>query len=355
MDLKAKKIFLEIYGVFRMALGVGQIVGLFSGYFLLEWIARYPLRALYVIDEEGVALVFLVVLLKGAFHIAAGIGIARFKAWARWWLLYGWLIVALMTYGLVSSLAQDWIDAGMIAYASEVFIGSRIFIYLAVIIFDCTIVSSLMKDVDEDFDTSEGVGVRLEGKKIGSFLIAGVFFFMVLLLFGRPIQKGFHQGYYKLKEGSVIKTPKNYQSSLTVTTTTVRVQKKEAKAKASLDVLEPQRIAIVVENPKIEKEELASKVALEPMKKEIKKEIPYRSVFGFLGGFLIFIGLLFQMFDEKKEGEELGIPLPYMFLCLGFLFWVVYGLSIKQPALAFTSGMIFLLCAAGIFFKLRRE
>ncbi|HPN88330.1 MAG TPA: hypothetical protein PLH56_03230 [Candidatus Omnitrophota bacterium] len=353
MDLKFKKIFLEIYGVLRMILGVGQIVGLFSGYFLLEWVARYPSQGLYVIHEESLALVCLIVLLKGVFHVVAGIGIARFKLWARVWIFYGWIVMAFMTYSVVSHLAQHWIDAGFIKHVSQIFLASRIIIYLAFIVFDCVIVGSFIKDVDGSFETLEPTNMRLDGKKISSLLIMGAIFFMILLLFGRPIQKGFHQGYYKLKEGST-RITKSYQPSSRGITAVVKEQKL-SEQKVPLEMLEAQRIAIVVESPKAENKKEPLKTVLEPMKKEIRKEIPYRNVFGILGGFLIFMGLLFQAFQEKKGDESSAIPMDYILLSIGFLLWVVYGLSLKQAVFAFMNVVIFLLCVIVIFSQFKQE
>jgi len=41
MELNNRKHILAAYGLFRMILGVAQIVGLFSAYFLLEFIVKY--------------------------------------------------------------------------------------------------------------------------------------------------------------------------------------------------------------------------------------------------------------------------------------------------------------------------
>ncbi|MBF0522773.1 MAG: hypothetical protein HQL24_06930 [Candidatus Omnitrophica bacterium] len=344
MNIKTKKLCLELYGIFRMALGVGQIVGLFCGYFLLEWLLRYPAQSsLYVVNEEMVALICLVVLLRGIFHVVEGMGIASLKSWVRLFIIYGWPLVGIITFGLIYNLSQSWVERGLISNFSEALIWPHVFIYLGVIIFDYTLVSSFIKGVDSGLYPLTDLGERMGGKKVISFLLICLTFFLVLIFWGRPVQKGFHQGYYKMKESST-------GISASPSTSMPPVSGQETVNPPKL--LEAKHISLVVESNEPQKVE--SHPALEPLKKEDREDVPYRNVFGFLGGFLVFTGFVFQMFALKAKNPEESNIISYALLGLGFLFWVVYGLSIKQLPLSLTSGMITLLCLGILALKIRK-
>lgn len=94
------KRILEGYGVFRLILGTAQGVGLFLGYYLLEWVIRYPKVGMTsAINEEVFLLTFLAVCLRAPFHLVTGIGIARAQTWVLYWLYGGWPIMLIITGG----------------------------------------------------------------------------------------------------------------------------------------------------------------------------------------------------------------------------------------------------------------
>lgn len=96
-----------------MILGVGQLVGLTAGFFIVEWVIRYPKGDVsFVFDQDLVAVVYLAIFLRAVFHLVAGIGIARMSEWVKSWLIYGWPIVLIIAGGLLYTITSHWVESG---------------------------------------------------------------------------------------------------------------------------------------------------------------------------------------------------------------------------------------------------
>ncbi|MDP8212985.1 MAG: hypothetical protein P9X22_06835 [Candidatus Zapsychrus exili] len=366
MELKTRKLCLEVYGVLRMILGVGQIVGLFSGFFLTEWILKYPKSSvLYVFKEEIVVLVCLAILLRGISHIVTGIGIARLKKWGRVWLLWGWPIMWIVTFGIINSILHYWLEKGYVSSTSGILSWPKVFCYLSVIAFDFVFINSSIKIINRDPSFTEDIGGRIEVKKVSVLVFSVVLFFVFLLFLGRPIQRGFHQGYYKIRpfaEKTMKNKPANKaapkkrkRANLKITKT--NKEESFAGVTAEQPFAKTRSMAIIV-NTKESAEVLDKDIVIDEessLKKTItsrtKGDVPYGTTVAFLAGFSIIIGFLFQILEVNKKPSLSS----YVFICAGFLLWTAYGLSIKFLPLYLTSGIVFILCIVLAVVKLGSE
>ena len=360
---KEKKLLLEAYGLSRMVLGVGEIVGLSAGYFLIEFILQYPSNVVvYVLDEEILAFMYLAVLLRGLFHVVAGIGIARLRMWVRGWLLCGWPIMVIITIGLAHSAFENWHNQGYVTGFLQVFSWPKIFVYLAVAAFDVMFVSQSIQLFNENI-SAYAADESMEAKKIATFFFIAVFVFCLLLFLGRPIQKGFHKGFYKNSGKVSASGPGRPTRVLEPKESTGSEQAKVQAPNEGEEGLPADAIirkskvtqAVVDESTIEEKEELQKKVE-STQEKEAEGGTPYRKMMGFVGGLCLAAGILFQLFEMQRTRQTQAVSLAcYVFMGFGFFLWIIYGLSSKITPVYLTGFISVILCICIILMKLKND
>jgi len=372
MELNNKKYLLEAYGLIRIVLGVAQIVGLFSAYFLLEFIVKYPKEAfLYVIDEDLIALTYLAILFRGIFHLISGIGIARCRNWIKVWLYCGWALMGIITYGLIFTLCSKWIDLDYISRTSEAISFLRLFIYLSVVFLDLSFVCKTVSLIEGEYFGFSEKEPRLEFKKIFIFCFMVVVFFALLLFLGKPISKGFHKGYYKTrgdhhtkKSVSVKKTPvvKSYSSnsldytgmqkkSLASSSAKVEPQAiKETKA-TFFSIGEEHEVKSSDDNNVVD---LSTAAVKGERSFSPEKSFPYNSIIGYAGSFCLALAFLLQAFHAagiKTLNSQALIS--FVLFCVGFVFLFVYGISLKLTPITILSLLSFIICVGIICLKIK--
>ncbi len=335
MNTGTKKVILEVYGLMRMTLGAAQIVGLTAGYFIYEWIVRFPPQAkLYVLDQDIVILTYLAVFLRGMFHVIAGIGIARIKKWARNWLLYGWSITIIITTGLTYTIFHEWLIAGFVGEFSQMVNFYKLLIYAAVVVFDFVFINNAITQLHQDRDFQENMKT-IEVKKVASLFFIVVLFFSLLLYLGKPVKQGFHIGYYKSK---------GQRSSAFQ-----KVQVSGGEDDAQSKILAQKKI---ISNKRKVSEGLRKASGLKAGGPE--EGIPYRTLIGFMAGICVILAFLFQAFELSRFKNVRNISLScYIFLCVGFFLWIVYGISSRLIMISLTGFASLILCVTIVFMKLK--
>jgi len=335
MNTGIKKVILEVYGLLRMTLGAAQIVGLTAGYFFYEWIVHFPPQAkLYVLDQDIVILTYLAVFLRGIFHVIAGIGIARVQKWARNWLLYGWSITLIITIGLAYTIYHEWSIAGFVGGFSQVISFYKLLLYAAVVVFDFVFIKNAITQLHQDRDFKENMKT-IEVKKVASLFFIVVLFFSLLLYLGKPVKQGFHKGYYKSK---------GQRSSALQQ---VKVSGGEDNAQSKM--LAPKESA---SGDRKVNEGLRDALGLTAGGSV--QGIPYRTLIGFMAGICVILAFLFQAFEISHLKNTRNISLScYVFLCVGFFLWIVYGISSRIMVVSLTGFASFILCVTIVLMKLK--
>ncbi len=343
MDIKSKKSLLEIYGLLRMTLGVAELVGLLSAYFLLEFVIKYPSQlSLYLVDEDIVFFTVFVVLLRGIFHVITGIGIARLQHWGRWWIFCGWPVMLVMTYSVVYNHYHDWSTSSYVTSFGEVLNFGKLILYLVFIGFDVFFVSGVIKEFNEkQLSIKIDVGERLENKNIAIFFGLAIVFFLALIFLGRPIKQGFHPGFYKShgekassgKRSDVVKNaPREIKSENPLSS--------DPKADSPADIILAKQTKIeqmMIDEKKIVPEE---HVAVKPERMPKEKGMAYRTLFGVAALVFIVAGLLLQISQMVNNKVS---SFGFILLSIGFFVLLIYGVGMKQnvvSAIGFFAGLL---------------
>jgi len=354
--MKNKKMFLEYYGIFRMIIGIAQLAGILAGYFLLEFVLRYPKGAVVnLFDRDILVLTYLAIFLRGIFHTITGIGIARVKLWGRGWLIFGWPIVMIITFGLVYTTVQEWITAGLITGFLEGLAWVQLLIYLAFISFDYFYVNKGLLQINQGEMEPEIADSGVEVKHVTALFIVAVLFFSTLIFLGKPMSQGYHKGFYK--SGKQKTTTKR---QVPLTTKAVKADTQKTIDTTIQKGLKPQRP--VLTKPKIvslsvEEEQsvdLKEKTTSGKIKRtQPKKTFPYRKMIGFVGGFFIIAGFIFQLL-EINTGKATSAS-SFILLAIGFFLWIVFGTSSKIMAVTLTSFISLLLLICIIIMAIKKE
>ena len=352
--LKEKKLFLEIYGLIRMSLGLAQIVGLAAAYFLTEIVLQYPADSLlYIMDEELIALVSLAVILRAIFHMVAGIGIARMQFWGRMWLLYGWPLMILMTFGVAHALRQSWIEDGYIAQGSPVLAWPGIFIYVVFVGIDVVFVNQSIKVMNQNHLLLEDVGGRIEPQKVTVVFFIAVVSMILLMFLGGPIKKGFHKGFYKSrgkevsqggKETKVLKSKSSRTTNLSRSTAKQVKDPLPPKAKDESSGVYTRAKVVSMRVDEKDQTGTAKRVLKTSEVEKQSQSMPYRKTMGFVGGIFLIIGFFFQIFEIKQSGQaKSGAGASYILCAIGFLLWIIYGMTSQLLVISLTSVILFIL------------
>ena len=369
MELNNKKYCLEAYGLFRMVLGIAQIAGLFSAYFLLEFIVDYPKEAFfYVIDENVIALVYLAILFRGIFHLTSGIGIARCKNWVKVWLYCGWALMGIITYGLIFTLCGKWIEMGYISQMVEVIFPVRSIAYLVIILFDLSFICKTVSLLEGEYFGYHDKGPRLEFQKIFILGFVIVLFFSLLLYLGKPISKGFHKGYYKTRGDSYKKKPAGVKTTSEVKNSSSaplrNVDKYKKRLRTEIESESNRRTKAtffgISEEPKTQNQDDSRGHSLSGVAREngqavtSEKSFPYQSMIGYAGSFCLAVAFLLQAFNASGLKTLNNQPLiSFVLFCVGFVFLFVYGISLKLTPITILSLLSFLICLVIVCLQIR--
>ena len=318
-------IFFPIYGLARMILGVAQLVGLTAGFFIVEWVIHYPRGEVsFVFDEDIVAVVYLAIFLRAVFHLVAGIGLARMSEWVKSWLIYGWPIVLIVVGGLLYTIMSHWVELGRAQSVLEFIVWPKLIVYLMFVAFDYFFI---LRQLDALIQSPTFSGKDIpDVKMIGAVLFGLVLFFVVLIYLGKPIKQGFHQGYYRIKD-----------VDNTLVETRELVQEKIEK-KASLDKKPLLNVNTAPKETKEEKEAIDKELEDEkpPVPNpNIPEDLPYRTVFGYLGGLAIIAGFVAQLLCIYRQRELFQFIYSFLMLSAGFFLLLVYGMSNKLMPVSF--------------------
>ena len=335
MQLKEKKLFLEGYGILRMALGVFQLVGLLFGYFFYEWIVKYSCSVVPVVFQSDIiVLIYLAVLVRSIFHIIVGAGIARIENWSRYWFIFGWPFILCVNGGIAYSLYQQWqfvgvVDGGFL----QVLIWPKLFILFFVVLFDWFFVNTAIRKMNKDkqFFKEED---RIESKQLSVVFFSIVILLGTVLFFGGPIKKGFYRGYYKVS---------GQKSKVGTKVTTLEVKKQEPVSLGLLDAQGKGKPSGEIfsryqESSMILKDDSGSsgiKRKIKGIKSEIGSAgVSIINIIGFSFCVCLGLGFVFQIFQFEafKEMKVRGVY-SYLFFLISVCFLTMYGLSLKLPPL----------------------
>ena len=325
---------LPIYGLLRLILGVSQLVGLTAGFFLIEWIIRYPVDlSRYVMDRDVILLIYLAVAIRAFFHVIAGIGLARLSGWVRSWLVGGWIISLVVTFGLIQTLSSQWMDEGLIKGMSELFVWPKVSIYGAMILFDVFFACPALKVND--------VEGSLSRKNVAGVFFAAVLFFSLLMFMGKSVTQGFHQGYYRVDTSKMGQVKSNLERRAVD-------PENEIKGRVSLK----EELGGSQDSP----EKVIPKASKEAVELPSTRKLPYQDIMGMLGGICVVLFLAFQLQTVKKTKSTEDISFyGYMFLTIGFILGIVYGISMQWVALSFGSFLAMILSASILTMKLKND
>jgi len=175
----------------------------------------------------------------------------------------------------------------------------------------------------------------IEVKKVASLFFIVVLFFSLLLYLGKPVKQGFHKGYYKSKG----------QRSSALQQVQVSGGEDYARSK------------ILVQKKSVSSDRKVSK----GLRKAFGftaggsgEGIPYRTLIGFMAGICVILAFLFQAFEINHSKNTRNISLScYVFLCVGFFLWIVYGISSRIMVVSLTGFASFILCVTIVLMKLK--
>lgn len=351
---------LQGYGLARIVLGVSELVGLFSAYFLLETVLRYPsLSPSFVLTPDMIALVYLAVVLRGIFHIVSGVGLARAQAWVRLWLNAGWPIMVLITLGLAQTIFIDWRQTGVARQFTDVLSWGGVAGFLGWAGFDiffagpaAASAAKARRDTDELFSISQ--------QHIFWTAIAAGLFFTVLLFFGKPIQQGFHRGFYKIHQADVKPVEKTDVVKVEAVSGIESTREKAGPAgrqdAKEETLLPPSPLPLPVDASQEERVLATGAEASSPGFTTEGRELPYRTLFGICAALCLITGFALQLRRVWLGHDVAALSWNGLAaMVLGFVFFFVYGLVMDLGVLIFTGFVCFLLCGLLLIMKIRLD
>ncbi len=323
MNLKSHQKILEIYGIFRILLGTGQLVGLFFGYFLLEWVIHYPgTGRMTAINEEIFSLTYLAVFLRAPFHLIAGIGTACLQGWVRYWLFGGWPIVVMITTGCLSSLYHLWQTQGFIEHPGQFLSFPGLIIYGGMIFFDYIYINRQIARIELQQPASEA-GPRWELRQMMAVVLIAAGIFSLLMFLGRPLRDGFYRGFYKkmgrLDQGEPTVVLKSSAIQEEKDKTTVRTGGDHKSDEPSVEA--KRRVRLFEQDPDSD-----SHVIEQIKKGPTKSGMSYSILILVFSGLLIILAFFAQIAQiyQTKSTHDVSLSM-YALLCFGFLLGTGYG------------------------------
>ncbi len=295
---KNEKILLESYGLFRMVLGIAQLVGLCFSYFLLEFVIKYPSsQLLQIFDEDVIALIVLAVIIRGLFHLIVGIGIVRLREWSKIWICWGWPLILIINVGVFYVHYHDFNVSGQVSHIFEMVSFGKIFAYSLLIVLDYVLISSQISLFDSD-SVLEEIGGRLQANKVFAIFVIVFIFFCAIMFLSHPIKKGFHRGFYK-SSGKMSKGAT--KKRVLVSTPQKDVIKKQVEANDKIVLIEAKTKIL-----KIDEKNTQGKIRLVEgkKKKKIRKGLPYRGMMAVVSSLCLIVGFLMQLFSISELSKQ---------------------------------------------------
>jgi MtN3 and saliva related transmembrane protein len=82
--------------------------------------------------------------------------------------------------------------------------------------------------------------------------------------------------------------------------------------------------------------------------------LDWKELLGFIGGALITVGFIPQVWRlfQLKSAREISLPFTVLFL-LGAVFWLSYGISIAKPSIILWNAISLVIMGAMIYAKLK--
>jgi len=323
MELKDKRFFLEIYGILRMILGVGQLAGIFFGFFLIEFVVSYPNGIfLNVFDKEAMAITYMAVFFRGLFHLFAGMGIARIKDWGRSTLIFGWPLMIVVSFGVFFTLYSSWSRMGEVQTFSQIIAWPKLFVYIALVCFDWIIICPFIDSVVLESRDNKRAETGITVSHVTSIFFITLVLFTVLLFLGKPIKQGFHKGFY---HSSGSKVEKGLKRELKT------IQRKKGIKKAPTGNFQEKirEIPEVLVETDIHmadptgdpKRAVMALQSVDKKTRRVKGALPYQNILGIMGGLFLSLGFVFQILDQDQKLSLSGM----LFVTLGLITWIVYG------------------------------
>jgi hypothetical protein len=320
MNNQAEKKGLEAYGLFRMTLGIAQLVGLGFSFFLLEFVIRYPASMrLRVFKEDILALIFLAVILRGLFHLCVGIGIVRLKAWTKLWLVWAWPIVLIINAGVVYAHFHDFMEQGYVSGMGVVVSWPKLVIYLGMVLLDYVYVGPRLGQIDNE-TVLETLGGRFSSRQVFAAVMVVVGFFCAVLYLSQPVKQGFHRGFYKstgqLREDAPVRKVVRPQTRASRTQGPVTAQEGPTK-----------RIDVETQTAGWQENKTGQERVVEKVKKgKGPRAFPYQAVLAVAASALIIFGFLVQLFGlSTRPWSHNAFLLSYSFMAVGFLLGAVHA------------------------------
>lgn len=365
MNASGIKLFLEIYGIGRIILGIAELVGAFAGYFFLEFIVQYPEYVGGVIfDRDVLVMAYLAVTLRGIFHVLAGIGIARLQIWGKWVLQYGWVLMTIIAYGMLHLLFDQWREEGQITKLAEIIAWPKVFVYVLWMGFDLVGVGNLIDRINANQNV-DSIEDRIGLSKVFTVIGVAVFSFSLLLFLGKPIHQGFHKGFYKssgvresasskAKKSKVLESVSSKGKEIIEEKPPVEdvekeippvfLQKKEEEKEGAYVDGVFKTTAVNLEKD-IEKPQ-AQKQPIESIKEgSVESGIPYANMIGVIASVCLVLGLLMQVWDGMNPGgSKLMLLSGYGLMGIGFLLWAIFGLGLKNQVLFIGNALSAIFC-----------
>ncbi|MBF0386096.1 MAG: hypothetical protein HQL27_09560 [Candidatus Omnitrophica bacterium] len=347
-----KKILFEIYGLLRMIFGVAQLTALSAGYFLAEFILRYPSRGDFVFNEDVLLLTYIAVFIRALFHIVVGIGIAKIRNWVRIWLFWGWPLILIINYGLFYSIGKEWILSGHINSLTEGLSLIKLILYLTFVSFEIFFVAKGVYALDFDAASLEEEGGRIETKKVAVVFFSALVFFALLLFLGKPIKQGFHKGFYKTKgKPSAVRSRALEFEAQKGVPGEGSARGKPAKPK-EITFKVKETLVAEVEESATGKEIAAPRI--EPQTVKNINDIPYKDLCGFIAAFLLILGFIFQLLEINQRKEAGSVSLSgFILFAIAFLLLAVYSVAAKVIPVSFMAVCCFVLSISVILSKNR--
>jgi len=359
MNLMFKKNGIVIYGLFRMIIGIAQIVGLSAGYFLTEFIVRYPNKSsVFIIDQDLIVLIYLTVFIRGAFHLTAGIGIAMLKEWGRKFLKFGWPAVLCVNLCLTLFLYQDWNREGFVHSYWQIMAWPKIFLYFSIIFLDYFVINKFIEEVNKDRERLDESGGRIEILKIRMIFITSVIFFILLIFLGKPIKQGFHKGFYKSRgeirvSGEQIGISKG-KDQVSKGIAKPKGIENQGEQKSSVEsISKPKSSLVFIDDSKKSKE--FAKDSKGVKKLHLEGGLSYSQMIGFLGGFCFILALLLKIFGTIKPQDNNKVAFSENCLFgFGFMSWMIYGIIYKIYPIMICSFIASTLCIAVVIMQSKK-
>lgn len=327
MTDQVKRLLFEIYGLFRIVLGIAQLIGLFFAYFLLEVTLNYPAAVtVYTLDQDMVALVYLAIVMRGGFHLVSGIGILRCSMWAAWWLRAGWPLICLINVGLAQTFYFEWMKSGRIDNIFSALSPAGVALMIVWVCLDMFVVSRWAGSTQKQYNSSF---VSMPAAGISGIVVGAIVLFSLLFFFGRGVKQGFHRGFYKVRATHT--APQTALVERNAPGPAVTRSKAESRVKPPLK--NGGQLSTPTPQAEAGHEIMATVKPGSGLVKNIvaeSRELPYKEMIVIFAAVFFVSGLATHVYKAWKEQHVSGWSWnSLILLSVSFLLLMLYGLIVK--------------------------